>query len=127
MDQHMETVKRAVSLAETCRQGLEKIKSQINQGEMEHTMLYFNHIANAFYDILQQIQPVLEKAPSRGLESLSQALHQALGSAVEAYEQKNQPRLLEIMQFTLVPAYQKWQAELKNSLQPYFDAPADLN
>jgi len=116
--QNAEIMKAALELAQSCLDGLDKIKAKLNEGQLEDTMAYFNHIANSFYNILEAIQPVLEELPSNNLESLSRSLHQALGTAVPAYEEKDLARVLEIMQFTLLPAYRKWYEELDRCFRP---------
>lgn len=120
--QNVEIMKAALELAQSCLDGLDKIKAKLNEGQLEDTMAYFNHIANSFYNILEAIQPVLEELPPNNLESLSRSLHQALGTAVPAYEEKDLARVLEIMQFSLLPAYKKWYKELDRCFRPIVES-----
>ena len=119
--QYNEIMRLSTDLAERCREGLKQIKAKLNEGGLEDTMAYFNHIANSFYNILESIQPVLGELSPNELESRSKSLHEAFGAAVKAYEAKDRDRALEVMQFTLIPAYKKWQEELDRCFRPHIE------
>ncbi|MTI84229.1 MAG: hypothetical protein FH756_10030 [Firmicutes bacterium] len=119
--QYNEIMRLSADLAERCREGLEQIKAKLNEGGLEDTMAYFNHIANSFYNILESIQPLLGELSPNELEFRSKSLHEAFGAAVKAYEAKDRDHVLEVMQFTLIPAYNKWQGELERCFRPYIE------
>ncbi|MCF8009864.1 MAG: hypothetical protein K9L17_03520 [Clostridiales bacterium] len=119
MNNHIDIMKKITELAETCLEGLEYIKSKLKQGEFDSTMMMFHDSADAFYQMHRSIQPVLEKLPDNNLESMSDSLHDIIELVVSTYEQGNRGKVMEILQFTLVPRYKKWKAELNNTFSPY--------
>ncbi|MTI84022.1 MAG: hypothetical protein FH756_08955 [Firmicutes bacterium] len=82
-------------------------------------MMMFHDSANAFYQMQKSIQPVLEKLPGNELELLSDSLRDTIELVVYTYEEGNRGKAAEIMQFTLLPLYKKWQVELNRCFQPY--------
>ncbi|MBO8138812.1 MAG: hypothetical protein H0Z40_11955 [Desulfotomaculum sp.] len=121
MNQYIEVMKRATELAETCLEGLEHVKKKLNEGHFESTMLLFHDSLDAFFRMQASVQPILGELPPNELESRADSLRDAFELAVSAYEQGDRAKVQEIMQFTLVPTYKKWQAELNRCLRPYLE------
>ncbi len=119
MNKYINVMRQAKDLSDTCLEGLEHVKSKLKEGEFESTMMMFHDSANAFYQMLKSIQPVLKELPGNELESLSDSLRDTLELVVSAYAQGDRGKVLEILQFTLLPQYKKWQAELNRCFQPY--------
>ena len=119
MNKYIDVMKRTTELAETCLKGLEHVKSKLNEGEFDSTMMMFHDSANAFYQMHKSIQPVLKELPDNELESLSASLRDTIELDVSTYEQGDRGKVLEILQFTLLPQYKKWQAELNRCFRPY--------
>ncbi len=59
MNKYIDVMKRTTELGETCLEGLEHIKSRLNQGEFDSTMMMFHESAKAFYQMHKSMQPVL--------------------------------------------------------------------
>jgi len=112
-------MRQAKDLSDTCLEGLEHVKSKLNQGEFESTMMMFHDSANAFYQMHKSIQPVLKELPDNELELLSDSLRDTIELVVSTYEQGDRSKVLETLQFTLLPQYKKWQDELNHCFQPY--------
>jgi len=60
MNKYIGIMKRTTELADTCLKGLEHIRSKLNQGEFNSTLMMFHDSANAFHQMQKSIQPVLK-------------------------------------------------------------------
>jgi len=119
MNKYIGIMKRTTELADTCLKGLEHIRSKLNQGEFNSTLMMFHDSANAFHQMQKSIQTVLKELPDNELELLSDSLRDTIELVVSTYEQEDRGKVLEILQFTLLPQYKKWQDELNRCFQPY--------
>ncbi len=119
MNKYINVMRQAKGLSDTCLESLKHIKSKFNQGEFESTMMMFHDSANAFYQMQKSIQTVLKELPDNELELLSDSLRDTIELVVSTYEQEDRGKVLEILQFTLLPQYKKWQDELNRCFQPY--------
>lgn len=121
MEQYLDGMRRTIELSNTCMEGLEHIKGRLNDGFIEDTIPLMVDVITAFSQIEDFIQPILRTSslPSHHIESLTQTLRNAFDHAVAAYNQEQNGKVLEIFQFTLLPAFRKWKNEVEHAFQPY--------
>jgi RNA binding exosome subunit len=119
MDKYVEVMRHVIELSETVDGGLEHIKRRINEGYFEDTIQLFTDVVEAFSHIEKSIQPLLPHLPQNNLDSLTISLHESFEYAVSAYEKGEGGKVLEIIQFNLLPMYKKWQTVLEATLRPY--------
>jgi hypothetical protein len=119
MDKNMEIIRQANELSMTVLEGLEHSKTRINEGYFEESIQLFTDVVEAFSHIEKSIQPLLPHLPQNNLDSLTISLHESIEYTVSAYEKGEGGKVLEIIQFNLLPMYKKWQSELEATLRPY--------
>lgn len=121
MEKYLDGMRRTIDLSDTCLEGLEHIRKQLNEGYIEDTIPLMVDVITAFSQIEDFIQPILVKSSlsSNHIESLTSSLRNALDHAVTAYNQELNGKVVEIFQFTLLPAFRKWKSEVERVFQPY--------
>jgi RNA binding exosome subunit len=122
MDKHIETMKRIVELSDTILEGLEHIKSEVNEGRLGNTVELMKDVTEAFFQIEQSISPFLSELPTNGIENLTESLKTGMEYVVRAYEVEKGDQVFEILQFTLLPVYKKWKNELDRTLGPFISS-----
>jgi hypothetical protein len=116
---YLDLVRKALNLADTCLEGMEHTKTCLKEGRFEDGLIMLHDTVNSYYQIEKALVPVLASLPGNNIAFLSETLRQALDSMLAVQEQGERAKALELMQFSVVPAYKKWHAELNRCLQPY--------
>lgn len=119
MEKHMEVIRQVNELSRTVLEGLEHIKNRINEGYYEDTIQLFTNVVEAFSKMEQSVLSLLPHLPSNHLERLTQTLGESLDYTVSLYEKGEGAKVLEALQFNLLPIYKKWQSELESRLRPF--------
>jgi len=101
-----------IDLSETTGEGLEHINKLTVQGRFEETADIFTDVANSFHETEKALLVTVEGYEESGLQARSQQVVEAMQLMLQAYEGDREVRPMEIMQFTLVPAYRRWQKEM---------------
>ncbi|MFE4201366.1 hypothetical protein [Aneurinibacillus aneurinilyticus] len=60
-----------------------------------------------------------EELPANRIEIYTDTLVRSFAALITAYEQQQTSKILEILQFNVLPAYKNWRMELRKQLQPY--------
>jgi hypothetical protein len=119
MEKYMDVMKRTLELSETMGEALEHIKSQVNEGQAESTIQLANDTMTAFASIVQGMRGFLDELPPNQVEEYTDKLLKGFEVLTKAYEQHQDGKILEVLQFNVLPAYKKWNRELVQHLQPY--------
>lgn len=119
MKKYLDVIRRTLELADTCLQGLEHAKTCINEGRFEDGIIMLHDAVFGYYQMEKALVPVLANLPGTKMCPLSEALNNALNTVVSVQERGERAKALELMQFSVVPAYKKWHAELNRCLRPY--------
>jgi hypothetical protein len=119
MEKYLDVMKRIVELAETCLEGMEHIKLQLNEGRFEDSIRLMTDVVDAYHSMEKSLQDFLSQLPPNRIEELSNTLRSAFEYMVSAYEEGKGAMALEIIQFNLLPSYKRWKGELERILNPY--------
>jgi hypothetical protein len=119
MEKQINVMKRTLELSETMGEALEYIKAQVNEGQVESTIQLANDTMAAFASIVQSIRGFLDELPPNQIEAHTDMLVKGFDVLTTAYEQRQNGKALEVLQFNVLPAYKKWNSELVQYLQPY--------
>lgn len=120
MEKQVEVIKRILELSQTGLEGLEYIKKRAMSGHFEETVDLFKDVFQSFNQInkaIQSLPPELENNDT--ITSLSASLIEGFKLMLAAYKKEGNIRPLEVLQFTLIPCYQKWQSEIDKKLGKY--------
>jgi hypothetical protein len=120
MEKYMDVMKRTVELSESCLGAINHIKVRLNEGAaFEDSIRLMDDLVNGFYQIEKSLQGFITKLPLNQIEGLTNRLRSAMEHTVSAYEQGESGKVLEIIQFNLLPSFKSWRAELDQVLSPY--------
>jgi hypothetical protein len=119
MEKQIDVMKRTLELSETMGEALEHIKNQVNEGKAESTIQLANDTMTAFASIVQGMRGFLNELPPNQVEEYTDKLLKGFDVLITAYEQHQDGKILEVLQFNVLPAYKKWNGELVQYLQPY--------
>ncbi len=119
MEKQIHIMKRTLELSDTMGEALNHIKIQINEGHIENTIQLANDTMTAFVSIIQSMKAFLEELQANQIEIYTDTLVRSFDALITAYEQQQTGKILEILQFNVLPAYKNWRMELRKQLQPY--------
>ena len=117
MKKYTDVMKQALALSETMGEALEHMKAQVNEGQAESTIQLANDTMTSFASICQNINSSLGEFLPNQIEEHTQLLLKGFDVLTTAYEQHQDGKILEILQFKVLPAYKKWRSELEKHLQ----------
>ncbi len=86
MEKYLDIMKRTIELSETCLEGLEHIKGELNEGRFEETIQLMNDVVTAFSQMENSIKSIFPTLLSNHIESLTHSLRNAFEHMVTAYE-----------------------------------------
>ncbi|MGF7184415.1 hypothetical protein GGQ84_000498 [Desulfitispora alkaliphila] len=119
MEKQTEVMTKAIELSRTGLEGLEHIHKKTIEGQFEETAILFKDVFHAFTEVEQAIKPIIPELDENEIEPLTASLIEGFKLMLAAYEKEENMRPVEVMQFTLLPRYKKWQAELEKSFAKY--------
>lgn len=119
MEKYTDIIRKTLDLADTCLQGLEHVITCNNEGRFEDGLIMLHDSVQCYYQMEKALVPVLTKLPANGMGPLSEALCNALDTVISIQERGGRAKVLELMQFSVVPAYRKWHAELNRCLRSH--------
>jgi hypothetical protein len=119
VEKYLDIIRRTLELADTCLQGLEHAKACLNEGRFEDGIIMLHDTVYGYYQMEKALVPVLANLLDTKMRPFGEALSNALDIMVSVQERGERAKALELMQFSVVPAYKKWHAELNRCLRPY--------
>lgn len=119
MEKYFDIMKRTLDLAETGLEGLQFVKTKMEDGYYENTVVVLKDTVEAFAQMEQSLSLFIDDLPANKIQSNTNKLRTLLEKVVLAYEQENYPEALQLMDTKLIKEYKKWQKELTKHLQPY--------
>lgn len=118
MEKHLDMIKKINELSQTGLEGLEHIHSKAKEGKFETTIYLFQDVFNSFREIDQTMQEALPPGNNTSIQQITASLLKGFQTLLAAYNKEENMRPLEILQFTLLPYYRKWQEEIQKHLEP---------
>lgn len=111
MRKQYEVMQRIMELLPTMEEGLIYAKQRVLPGDMQRTTNMLSDITAAFSGIEEALAGLdIEKA---NLNEKASKLRRALDIIAGDYESNEGKQVVEIMQFTLEPAFKGWKEELE--------------
>jgi len=108
--------KMIIDLGETTAEGLEHINNLTVGGRFEETAEMFTDVANSFHESEKALLVTFDGYQDSNLQAKGKKVTEAMQLMLQAYEGDREARPMEIMQFTLLPAYRRWQKEVLESI-----------
>lgn len=112
----LELMRRIIGLLETCLEGLEHAKSKMNEGDFANGIIMLHNMVDGYYQAELFLQPLMKDLPANQIGRLDKALRNFFELVTSAYEQGDRAKAMELMQFSVVPNFKKWQAEVNRCL-----------
>ncbi|RYG71675.1 hypothetical protein EU245_13265 [Lentibacillus lipolyticus] len=119
MEKYIDVMKETTVLLETVQEGLAHIQALLKQGKGEASITLFSNVVQAFSSMEQSVFQLPEELQPEEIMTRTEKVRHALDTTVEAYEAKEYVRVLEVMQFTLLPAFNRWNEALDQTFRPY--------
>ncbi|OEH92205.1 hypothetical protein [Bacillus solimangrovi] len=112
MEKNIKVMNKITELLETCEIGLKHIQHQYQQMRYEESMMLFHDVIHAFATIENSYNNLNVKEEIKS----SNELRKAFDLIVNFYEENDYAQLQQVMQFTLLPSFKRWRAELEDNL-----------
>ncbi|WP_047984472.1 hypothetical protein [Ornithinibacillus californiensis] len=119
MEKHLEVMKQSLALLETVIDGLKHNQKLINEGKHDESILLFENTVQAFSTVERSFEGLPENLLTSESKEISIKVKNAIELVVDAYESKAYGKVQEILQFTLIPTYNKWKSGLEDNFQRY--------
>ncbi|GLB60187.1 hypothetical protein [Cytobacillus sp. NCCP-133] len=119
MEKYIEVMKKSQELAETVLEGLQHIQKLIGEGKHEQSILMFEDVLLAYTTIWRTIEPAIRELGNESIPVRQADVSKAAELVVSVFEEKNDAKVQEVLQFTLVPQFKKLKAELEQAFQPF--------
>ncbi len=112
-------MKQSLALLETVIDGLKHNQKLINEGKHDESILLFENTVQAFSTVERSFEGLPENLLTSESKEISIKVKNAIELVVDAYESKAYGKVQEILQFTLIPTYNKWKSGLEDNFQRY--------
>lgn len=119
MEKHIEVMKKSLDLSETILEGLQHIQKLLNAGKSEQSIFMFEDTLQAYATIGKTIGVAVKEIKNDSIPAKQAEFSKAVDLGVTAYENKNYSKVLEILQFTLIPRFKRLKKELEEAFNPY--------
>jgi|SRR5699024_4177268 len=119
MEKYIDVMKQVSDLLETVDEGLQHTQTLLKQGKFEASISLFSDIVQAFSTIEKSVLNLPEALLTEKMKSLTEKVRNALDKAVEAYETAKYDDVRELLQLTLLPAFNSWKEVLDSKFTPY--------
>ena len=116
-----EVMQKAAELSETCLEGLEYIKTKLEEGQYEKTIPMLINVLNAFYTMEKSLSPIVEELQNENITKLSERLRDNFDFLITQYQMHDINKVADIIELRLLPNYKRWQKELYKSCKPYLN------
>src|SRR5699024_9253767 len=118
MGKYIDVMKQVSDLLETVDEGLQHTQTLLKQGKFEASISLFSDIDQAFVTIEQSVLKWPEVLLTEKRKPVTEKVRIALDKAVEAYETAKYDDVRELLQLTVLPAFNSWKEVLVSKFPP---------
>ncbi len=108
---------RILDLSETNLEGLKHIQSMAMDGRFEETVTLYTDVANAMCEIQSALEAVYPDYEQSDLKNASERVVESMKLVLAAYEGEKDVRPMEVLQFAMLPTYNRWYDILQEELR----------
>lgn len=119
MERYTEAMKQSIELSETILEGFMHIHRLIDEGQFEQATMLFGDALSGIASIQSAVKPVLESLENIETDDVIISVVKAAGTVVNLFEEKNYMKVQEVLQFTLVPQFNRLNEELRKLFTPF--------
>ncbi len=116
MENNVDVYRNMLDLAETTLEGLEHINTLIIEGRFEETVVLYTDVTSSVHEMKKALLAIWPDFDERELGIKSEKVIEAMKMMLAAYEGERDARPMEIMQFSLLPAYRRFYKTLQQEL-----------
>ncbi len=116
MEKYLDIMKSSTDLAETISEGLQHFQKLFGEGRFEQSLFLFEDILEAYSAIERSVNSIIEAKNPENLKASLKSVNHALSIVVDTYEDKKYMKVQEVLQFTLIPQFNRLKAE---AFSPY--------
>lgn len=112
-------MKKTLELSETIIDGLKHIQKLLSEGKNEQTVFLFEDVLVAYVTIARTTETALNEMNNENILEFQVEFSKVADLVVNAYEEKNYPKVQEILQFNFLPKFKKLKGELEEAFKPF--------
>jgi hypothetical protein len=116
MDKKVDIYKTMLALSETTLEGIEHIHIRAKEGRFEETADIFTDVADSFHEMRKALLWYYPEFEESALDLITQEVVGGMQLLLAAYEGDKDVRPLVVLQFSLVPGFQRWHMALQLEL-----------
>jgi hypothetical protein len=120
MEKYNDVLKKSTELLETVQEGLLYTLKRLNEGHFEDTIYLFEDAVEAFSVIERSLNVIPKDILNEDVTELTAKVKNAIELIVSAYELKDDAKVKEILQFSLIPRCKKWNEALADTSARFF-------
>ncbi|GEL08134.1 hypothetical protein [Salisediminibacterium halotolerans] len=114
-----EVCQEVLRLADLLEEELAQLHKQLNDNNLKVSSAMIESVIKRFMSANQEIAKVRGEIDTTVLKSEAMAVQQGFDYVVNAYEEEQVGKVLEIIQFTLKPRVKTWRAKVHDVIGPY--------
>jgi len=119
MSKQMEMMKQSMELLQTMEQALNHVHRKLKEGECEATYPIFGDVIESYSSIENAVNQLPKEWLLLKNTDLSKKLRRAFDRTVGYYESDHYAKIIEVMQFTLIPSFNRWKRALDREFGRY--------
>lgn len=112
----MDVFKTTLHLSETTLEGVEHIYQRTMLGYFEDTAELFTDVADSFHEIRRAMVTHFPDYEESEVQKVTAEVVEGMQMLLLAYEGDREIRPMVVLQFSLLPAFRRWQTALHESL-----------
>jgi hypothetical protein len=119
MEKYINVIYHVNKLSETCLEGIIYLQKQLNQKQLDSTIILLCDLVTAFFVMEKSLQPMLPLFDSQHLENLILSIWDSIDFVLSAYERNDENKALYVVTAYILPKFTQWKHEIENTFYPY--------
>ncbi|RSL29968.1 hypothetical protein D7Z54_28535 [Salibacterium salarium] len=120
MEKQLPVMEQTLQLSETMGEGLRHVQQLLHEGKFESALPLLEDVFHAYTNIENALQSLLDRLKDPApIQDQAEKMRGSLKVVVAALEKNEYERVKEVLQFTLLPQWKKWDGVLNDTFQGY--------
>lgn len=120
MSNCIETIRSIIDLMPTMREGLEYIKQNVNNGNLEDSFSMVEDYACCVNTVDNAIKSIINDLPENQIGFRTNIIREALNMLYKEYKLNNCESIRDVLQYQVIPSSKVWEEELLSVFEVFF-------
>ncbi|KMJ56044.1 hypothetical protein AB685_24070 [Bacillus sp. LL01] len=119
MQKYRDIMVQVIDLTSTMIEGTTHMQVLLKEGKFEQSIILFEDVMKAYAAVERSVAPVLVELEQEDVQGQLVKVRESLELVVSAFEKKEFAHSKELLQFGLIPALKKTEAQFTNAFSTY--------